>query len=679
MKKKTKGIPLLITEKDEHELLVQKEIHTSDLVSDNTALSYIQNKVNRNDKLLNANKIISDYKFALDESSIVAVTNQKGVIIHVNDNFCKISQYSREELIGQDHRIINSGYHDKSYIKNIWATISTGKIWKGELKNRAKDGTIYWVYTTIVPFINEKGLPYQYIAIRSDITESKKLEEQQALFSLIINSSDDAIFSYNADGLFTSWNPGAEKQFGYSFKEIIGKYITIIIPHNLLEEENEIMIKIKNGLTINHYETLRRKKDGELINVSLTVSPIINLKGEFLGVSKISRNITDRKVKENEIIKLNNEISSNDKKFKGLIENSYDLFVLLDKDLNIVYRSPSNKRMLGWSNEDRKNVSLMNQVHSHDITLLKNTYKKVLLNPGKRFLINYRMLHKNGHYIWIEGIFTNMLHDVSINGIIGNFHDVTEQKETKRVITEFNEGLEQKVAERTYQLQEANEELESFTYSVSHDLRAPLRAINGFTQILKEDYTEQLDDEAKQILIQIIGNSKKMGQLIDDLLSFSRLGRLHISRKNVNIKELVDEVIIELKQAVPKRKLTIIINKLENSYCDRNMIKQVFINLISNALKYTSKNNEAIIEIGSYLKDENYIYFVKDNGVGFDMRYYDKLFGVFQRLHSSNEFEGTGVGLAIVKKIISKHDGKVWAESKIDEGASFYISLPIIK
>ncbi len=247
----------------------------------------------------------------------------------------------------------------------------------------------------------------------------------------------------------------------------------------------------------------------------------------------------------------------------------------------------------------------------------------------------------------------------------------------ENVIAELNIGLEKKIVERTAQLEAANKELESFSYSVSHDLRAPLRAINGITQILLEDYREKLDEEAGSLLTEIISNSKRMGELIDNLLEFSHVAKLAVSVVTVDMNELVASVVQEQKQQLPERKIFVVVKELDKISGDKNMLKQVFINLVSNAIKYTGKKDEANIEIGSYQKGTECIYYIKDNGAGFDMNYYDKLFGVFQRLHSSNEFEGTGVGLAIIQRIITKHGGRVWAEGKVNEGACFYISLPI--
>ena len=249
-------------------------------------------------------------------------------------------------------------------------------------------------------------------------------------------------------------------------------------------------------------------------------------------------------------------------------------------------------------------------------------------------------------------------------------------KNAESQIVELNIGLEQKIIERTAQLEAANRDMESFSYSVSHDLRAPLRAINGFTQILMEDYEQELNPDAKDLLQEIISNSDKMGKLIDNLLEFSRIGNQSVSLVKVNVRELVDTIIKDLKAQDSDRKVKVTINHLEDVNADKNMIKQAFINLLSNAFKYSSKRKDAHIEVGSYQQNGHSVYFVKDNGAGFDMEYYDKLYGVFQRLHSTNEFEGTGVGLAIIQRIVTKHNGKVWAEGKVNQGASFYISLP---
>jgi signal transduction histidine kinase len=243
-------------------------------------------------------------------------------------------------------------------------------------------------------------------------------------------------------------------------------------------------------------------------------------------------------------------------------------------------------------------------------------------------------------------------------------------------IRNLNNELERKVIERTSQLELANKELESFSYSVSHDLRAPIRAINAYTKILTEDGAEHFTPGGTKILHSIIRNSKKMGELIDDLLAFSKLGRKQVKVAAINMAGLVNlvrsDLLFEEGETVPE----FIVHNLPAAKGDQSLIKQVWINLVSNAIKY-SKNNASIrIEIGAYEKGTDIVYYVKDEGAGFDMQYYDKLFGVFQRLHSQEEFEGTGIGLAIVQKIIQRHHGSVWAQSTINEGACFFFSLP---
>jgi signal transduction histidine kinase len=243
------------------------------------------------------------------------------------------------------------------------------------------------------------------------------------------------------------------------------------------------------------------------------------------------------------------------------------------------------------------------------------------------------------------------------------------------VLSEFNQTLEQKVMERTVELEAANKEMEFFSYSISHDLRAPLRSIHGYTNILSESTSCPHDEESNRIMNIIISNTKKMSQLIDDLLEFSKLGRKELMKKKVSMKDIVENAWNEIYRMEEERNVEFILNDLPEVCADINTLKQVWVNLISNALKYSRKKENVTIEISSEKIDGETIYSIKDNGAGFDMKYYDKLFGVFQRLHSTKEFEGTGVGLAIVEKIVKKHGGKIWAFSRPNEGATFSFSL----
>lgn len=315
--------------------------------------------------------------------------------------------------------------------------------------------------------------------------------------------------------------------------------------------------------------------------------------------------------------------------------------------------------------------------------------------------LEYKVIRKNGEERWVS----MNIDPIQLNGetcIVGASTDITTIKKNEELVAHMNTQLEQKVKEktaelrqnekklkalneslehivkqRTEQLTKANKEMEAFSYSVSHDLRAPLRGIIGFTNIIQEDFGDSMQEEEKRLFAVIKKNTEKMGNLIDDLLDFSRLGRKEISKTIFETEEMVKEVIEDLCRINPNTDAIVWnIGSLPAVQADISTIRQVWTNLISNAIKYSKTNVKPSIEIGSFKEQEQTVFFVKDNGVGFDEKYKDKLFKVFQRLHSENEFEGTGIGLALVEKIISRHDGKVWATGKPNNGATFFFSIP---
>lgn len=364
-------------------------------------------------------------------------------------------------------------------------------------------------------------------------------------------------------------------------------------------------------------------------------------------------------------------ILKNEKIYKTIassIPNS--AIFILDKEERFQLIEGDSFEKLGYSKTNMLYKKAEAVIPPHRYAVLGPLYKRML--NGERFAMQRRV---NGLDLFVQYVPLMNVEGSDNMGMIISV-DISDVKKAENEIRDLNRKLERKVVQGTEQLVAANKELESFSYSVSHDLRAPLRAIDGYTRMIEEDYGRLLDDEGKRLLETVQANAKRMGLLIDSLLSFSRLGKKELLKTTVNMTMNASAALTEINKTVDHR-AAIIIEDLLPVEADYALINLVFTNLISNAIKYSMKKEKPVVRIRSERQNNEIIYSVADNGAGFEMQYMSKLFGVFQRLHSVEEFEGTGVGLAIVKRIITKHGGRVWAEAKLNEGATFHFALPV--
>lgn len=323
------------------------------------------------------------------------------------------------------------------------------------------------------------------------------------------------------------------------------------------------------------------------------------------------------------------------------------------------------------------NEAFLDIVYPEDRETLNTAYQNSIQDHVP-YSIDHRILLANGQIKYVHEECKTFYDEVG-NPVrsIGTILDITDRKQAEEEVRKLNQGLEKRVQERTAQLEASNQELEAFAYSISHDLRAPLRHIDGFLDLLQKRIGNQLDAKSEHYLQTIADSSARMGKLIDDLLQFSRLGRFEMTFAPVDLGELVKDVIQELDADIKGRQIEWKIGELPVVHGNHPMLRDVLVNLISNALKFTRPRKCAQIEITCQVNQQNEtIFSIRDNGVGFDMNYADHLFGVFQRLHQAEDFEGTGIGLATVRRIIARHGGRTWAEGKVGQGATFYFSLP---
>ncbi|MBK6679462.1 MAG: PAS domain S-box protein [Ignavibacteriales bacterium] len=580
----------------------------------------------------------------------------------------------------------------------------------------AQDGTSF--YSDIVgTTITMDGKEYVHLLI-NDITQLRNSEQRyRSLYEL----APEAILLEDEDGFILDANPAFFNLLGYSREETIGKHVRFLT----LDKDpgiisNDIQKVISGEVLIQ--ESYGKCKNGRVINVQLTESAF-PLENNRMGLISIMTDITSRKKAEEEIYRLNRLYTVLSQTNKALV-NTKSVDSLLQRICDILIKAGGFK--LAWIGEinetertlrpriiagDKRAYAENIVIHLDDepatmgptATAIKENrpyicndffndpktslWRDLAHGAGFRasasfpFYFRKKVIGALNIYSDKEHVFkkkdVELLNEVAMNITSGIDHidDETEREKAEAEVMALNSTLETRVIERTEELNAANKELEAFAYTVSHDLRAPLRAIDGFSKILMEDYYDTLDDQGRVVCKVISDNAETMGQLIDELLQFSRLSRSELHFLPVDLNPIISSLYEMLTTPEQREKIKFTCPILPVVKADPLMIKQVWQNLLSNAIKFSRKVEEPTVKIDFYEKNDSFVFTVEDNGAGFNMKYAAKLFGVFQRLHTIKEFEGTGVGLAIVQRIVHRHGGKVWAESELNAGAKFYFTL----
>ena len=601
----------------------------------------------------------------------IVMVNEAGKIELVNAQIEKWFGYPREELLGLSIEIlVPKRFHANhfKYRNTFIADPSTRSMGAGrDLYGLRKDGTEFPVEIGLNPVETEQGM--MVLGTILDISERKQAEEklrrsQQQLAGLI-DSAMDAIITIDDQQRIVLFNAAAERMFLFLAEDAIGQPLDRFIPesfraghkHHVKEFGNTHVTRRSMG-TLGALYGLRA--DGEEFPIEASISQIES-DGEKL-YTVILRDISERK-RSDEALKEQARI--------------LDLAPVLIRDLagRTIFWNAGAEQMYGWNTEEA-----LGQI-TH--TLLQTEFPRPVEEIKARLLARGHwegeLVHKtkNGERLVVASHWVvHRDEQGKPKAILEVNNDITERKQAEKEIHRLNEELEQRVTDRTAQLQAANKELEAFSYSVSHDLRAPLRHIDGFSQALLEDYTDQLDDAGKNYLKEVRSASQEMAQLIDDMLQLARVTRSEMRREIVNLSETVHVIATELEQRNPKRSVKVDIEEGLAVRGDRRLLKIVLGNLLGNAWKFTSKRKDPQIAFGEAKTNGETSYFIRDNGAGFDMAYVGKLFRAFQRLHTAGEFEGTGIGLATVQRIVYRHGGRVWAEGAVNGGATFYFTLP---
>jgi len=498
--------------------------------------------------------------------------------------------------------------------------------------------------------------------------EANRVETRDAWLAAIVDSSDDAIITKDLNGIITSWNKGAQRIFGYAADEVIGKPVAILIPADRQREEPGILAKLRQGQRIDHYETVRKRKDGTLLDISLTVSPLRNAEGKIVGASKIGRDITAQKRGQQ-------ALRESEERLRAVVDNISQLAWTATESGEVTWY---NRRWYEYTG------TIFEKVKGRGWTVVHHPdhFERVVANfeeslrTGRVWEDTFPLRGKDGQYRWFLSR-ASPIRDSSgkIQLWFGTNTDITELQQAREALAKSHEELERRVAERTASLTEAIAQMEEFSYSVSHDLRAPVRAMQGYAQATLEDYGHVLGEQGRDYLGHIVRSGERMDRLVRDLLVYSRIARSQLELQPVSLDKLVRDIVSHYPEMQPPQADIRTRGSLHSVIAHEPSLTQAISNLLNNAVKFVDPGVKPEVELYSERQGSRLRLWIHDNGIGIKPEYRTRLFGLFERIHNGKQYEGTGIGLAIVRKSVERMGGKVGMESN-GKGSKFWIELP---
>ena len=529
---------------------------------------------------------------------------------------------------------------------------------------RTKDGRLLHVMYTVFPVFDSGGEVIGGAAIMRDVTELRKGARTRSLLAAIVQHATDAVISRDVEGRIMSWNAGAERLLGYSADEALGRPLALIYPPEDRPLIDRDLDYIRRGVPVPAYEGERCAKDGTRVPVGIGVWPVIDDDSGIIGAGILLRDLRALKRAEADL-----------RLAAGIYENAAEGLAITDATRRVVWVNRAYQEITGYGEDEAIGHELQCFAPEHRSSGLLDGIWAQARATGRWHGEVTGQRRDGTPFCMLLSLSAVPEDDGTATRYCWIFMDITERKASERALVQLNAELEDRVRERTRELELANRELAAFSYSVSHDLRAPIRAIEGHLTLLLAQAGPQLDEAARARFERVRVNAAWMGRLIDDLLRLSRISQSEMQRRTFDLSDLAARVVRRMQQAEPGRSVEIVIQPDLRANADASLVEHALENLLGNAWKFTGRTAQPRIEFGASDAQGRFAYFVKDNGAGFDMRYAHKLFGPFQRLHHREDFDGTGIGLTIVQRIVGKHRGEVWVEAAPGAGATFYFTL----